>query len=369
MHVVQALAALSVGGSELVTVELSEHLRSRGHRVTVLGARGPLSDRAAACGAELLEWPVGRKRFATLKYIGRLADWLADARPEVVHVHSRLPAWICRWAICRLPPGRRPVFITSMHGQYTVSAYSAVMARGDRVIAVSDHIRRFTLKNYDFTEPARVVTIHGGTSRQAFPYGYSPPDAWYAAAYEEFPELRGRRILLLPGRLSRYKGHATFLEMVGALLSDYPDLHGVIAGQARPGSRYTAELEGLAARVGVLDRITFIGLRADIREWMAAADIVFSLCSDPPEAFGRIVPEALRLGVPVIGWNHGGVAETLAGMFAEGAVRPGSRRELLLKTRAFLDHRPQVPDSDAFLLEDSMARTLAVYESALEEVA
>lgn len=365
MHVVQALAALSVGGSEMVTAELAGYLRDRGHRVTVLGAHGPLSDQVRRTGTELLEWPVGRKKLSTLKYIGRFSRWLADNRPDIVHVHSRLPAWICWRAIQRLAPDQRPVFITSVHGQYTVSAYSSVMVRGDRVIAVSGHIRDFTLENYKFAEPSRVVTIHGGTSRADFPYGHRPAEEWYGNTYEEFPELRDKRILLLPGRLSRYKGHATFLELIGALVQDYPDIQGVIVGQARPGSRYMAELEGLAERVGVIDRITFTGLRSDMRDWMATADIVFNLCSDPPEAFGRIVPEALHLGVPVVAWNHGGVRETLELMFPAGAVRPDSRRELLATTRSFLDQKPPVPDSDEFLLSESMEKTLGLYESAL----
>jgi glycosyltransferase involved in cell wall biosynthesis len=365
MHIVQALAALSIGGSEMVTAEITAYLRRRGHRVTVLGAPGHLSQRVRETGAGLLEWPVGRKRLSTLKYIGRFSKWLADNQPEIVHVHSRLPAWVCWRAIRRLAPGKRPVFITSMHGQYTVSAYSAVMTRGDRVIAVSDHIRNFTLENYDRTDPSRIVTIHGGTSRIGFPYGHRPGDHWYKSAYREFPMLRGKRILLLPGRLSRYKGHATFLELIGALLPDFPDMHGVIVGQARPGSRYMAELEGLAERAGVIDHITFTGLRPDMRDWMSAAEIVFNLCSDPPEAFGRIVPEALHLGIPVIGWDHGGVRETLARMFPQGAVQPDSRQELLAKTRSFLDQKPQVPDSDQFLLGDSMDRTMKLYESAL----
>jgi glycosyltransferase involved in cell wall biosynthesis len=367
MHIVQALSALGVGGSELVVAELTGFLRDRGHRVTVLGGGGPLAERIVAAGADLLEWPIGRKRLSTLKFIRQLGDWLETSRPDIVHVHSRLPAWICRRAMRRLAPGRRPLFIASMHGQYTVSPYSAVMARADRVIAVSDHIREFTLANYDFVDPAKLVTIHGGTSRADFPHGHRPVDDWYSRLYAEFPRLKGRRILLLPGRLSRYKGHATFLELIAALANDYPETHGVIVGQIRPGSRYQAELEGLAERGGVIDRITFAGLRTDIREWMAAAEIVFNLCSDPPEAFGRVVPEALHLGVPVIAWNHGGVREILAAMFPAGAVRPDDRRELLARTISFLDHKPRVPESEDFLLETSMENTLRLYESAMED--
>ncbi len=365
MHVVQALSSLGVGGSELVVAELCEYLGKRGHPVTVLGKGGPLTQRVNASGAVHLDWPVGRKRLGTLRYIRTFSDWLYVNQPDIVHAHSRLPAWICWRAIRRLEPSIRPVFITSMHGQYSVGTYSAVMARGDRVIAVSDHIRDFTLQHYAFVAAENIVTIHGGTSRSAFPYQYKPSAAWLANTLKEFPELASRRILLLPGRLSRYKGHTSFLDLIASLVDEYPDIHGVILGQGRPGSRYRAELEGLAHRGGVLDRITFTGLRSDIRDWMASSSIVFNLCSDPPEAFGRIVPEALRLGVPVLAWNHGGVKEILAEMFPPGAVKPNSRRDLWSKTRVFLNQAQAVPDSDCFLLKDSMKKTLALYHDMM----
>ena len=75
--------------------------------------------------------------------------------------------------------------------------------------------------------------------------------------------------------------------------------------------------------------------------------------------------EALHLGVPTIGWNHGGVQETLAAMFPAGAVTPGDRRALLERSREFLRRRPTVAPSGAYGLRESMQRTLAVYRSAL----
>ncbi len=366
MHIVQALVSLNLGGSELVATELSEYAVSQGHRVSVIAADGPLGDRVRACGAELLDWPIGKKQLGTLRYISRLSEWLDRERPEILHVHSRLPAWICRLAIRRLPPVNRPVFITSMHGHYSVSRYSAVMAGGDRVIAVSDHIRDYMLHNYPTSNADRVVTVLGGVSHRAFPYGYRPGSDWFEQVYAEFPELTDRRLLCLPGRLSRYKGHPDFIELTAKLLPEFPDLHGVIVGTAKPGSRYRDELEGLAERYGVLDRITFTGARMDIRDWLAASEVVFSLCSDPPEAFGRTVPESLHLGVPVIGWNHGGVQEVLAEVFPAGAVAPGNRSQLCERTREFLHQQPCVPHSGAFGLQESMHKTLNVYYQALE---
>jgi glycosyltransferase involved in cell wall biosynthesis len=365
VHIVQALVSLNLGGSELVAVELSEFAAAGGHRVTIIARDGPLGGRVRSCGAQHLDWAIGRKRLPTLRYVARLRQWLLAEHPDILHAHSRLPAWICRLALRGLQPGARPAFITSVHGHYSVSRYSAVMTSGDRVIAVSKHIHEYTLHNYPGTDPARVVTAPGGIDRRVFTHGYRPPADWFEQAYAQFPELRGRRWICLPGRLSRYKGHADFIELVARLRREVPSIHGVIVGQVAPGSRYRDELEGLALRYGVLDRITFTGSRMDMRDWMAASEIVYSLCSDPPEAFGRTVPEALHLGVPVIGWNHGGVQETLAAMFPAGAVRPGDRRELAERSGEFLRQRPAVAPSSAFGLRESMERTLAAYHSAL----
>lgn len=366
LHIVQALAALSIGGSELVAVELAEYARAQGHRVSVVAGGGPLAQRVGDCGAQLLDWPVGRKRFSTLAYIGRFRRWLEHARPDVVHVHSRLPAWICYLAINKLPRNQRPVLVTSVHGYYSVSPYSAIMTRGDRVIAVSEPVRGYTLRHYPQLDAKKLDTVHGGVSLESFAYGYVPSSAWLEAAYLEFPQLRGRRLLCLPGRLSRYKGHSDFLQLVARVRDEYPDVHGLVVGEGRSGSRLARQLHAQASALGIADHITFTGGRTDMAEWMALSELVFSLCSDPPEAFGRTVPEALHLGTPVIGWNHGGVSEVLAEMLPSGAVAPGDHAALLRKTLDFLQAPPVVPRSTAFGLQQSMEATMAVYRRALE---
>jgi len=367
MHVVQALVSLGIGGSEMVAVETTEFLRAAGHRVTIVAASGPLLQRVNAAGADFLNWPIGRKRLGTLSYIRQFRAWLLENNVDIVHVHSRLPAWICHLALRKLPADKRPLFITSMHGQYSVSSYSAIMARGDQVIAVSNHIRNYTLKNYLPAGSPQLHTIYGGTSRDDFPYGYQPSDAWRQSIYAEFPRLKNKRILLLPGRLSRYKGHATFIELLAALHAEFDDIHAVILGRAKPGSRYINELEGLAERHKLSEKLTFCGLRTDMRDWMSASSLVFNLCSDPPEAFGRTVPEALALGVPVIAWDHGGVKEVLQEMFPVGAVEPDNLPALVQKTRDFLQQAPIVKNSQAFSLQTSMDQTISLYHSALKK--
>ena len=104
-----------------------------------------------------------------------------------------------------------------------------------------------------------------------------------------------------------------------------------------------------------------------MRDWMTASTIVFSLCSDPPEAFGRIAPEALSLGVPVIAWDHGGTHEIISVMFPTGAVDPDNLPDLVQKTREFLQQAPMVENSDAFSLKDSMDQTMRLYDFAVKK--
>jgi glycosyltransferase involved in cell wall biosynthesis len=214
-----------------------------------------------------------------------------------------------------------------------------------------------------------VVTIHGGASRDLFPYHHQPSAGWREQVEKEFPELQGKRWLLLPGRITRWKGHVDFMHLIGVLIREFPDIQGLFVGGGRAGSRYQLELEALAEKTGIGDNITFTGNRLDIRDWMTASEIVFNLSNDPPEAFGRTVLESLCLGCPMIAWNHGGAAEILATMFPQGAVTPLDFKQLEDRAREFLLHKPDVKQSDAFSLVQSMSKHLAVYQELMMDQA
>ena len=257
--------------------------------------------------------------------------------------------------------------MTTMHGHYSVSRYSSVMARGRRTIAVSEHIKEYTLKNYPGSRNEDVITIHGGASNSLFPYGYTHSPAWRHNTELEFPELKGKRWLLLPGRVTRWKGHVDFMHLIKALADDLPSIHGVFVGGCRAGSRYQDELETLVEKTGISDRITFTGNRLDIRDWMSASEMVFNLSNDPPEAFGRTILEALYLGRPVIAWDHGGAAEIMAEIFPRGAIAALDYQELEARTRHFLEEHPRVEPSSAFGLLASMDKHLDVYQELMRD--
>jgi glycosyltransferase involved in cell wall biosynthesis len=249
-----------------------------------------------------------------------------------------------------------------VHGPYSVNAYSAVMTRGERVIAVSETIRDYILANYPGVDPAIVRVIHRGVDPDAYPRGYRPSEAWLAAWREAFPASVGKRLLTLPARVTRWKGQEDFIEMIAWLRRRGRPVHGLLVGEAHPRRReFLAELRDRARAAGVEADISFCGHRADLREIMAISSIVFSL-SREPEAFGRVSLEALGLGVPVIAYDHGGVAEQMAVLLPEGRVAVGDWAAAAERAEAWLDAPPEVRADNPFTLARMLDATLAVYD-------
>ncbi len=366
LTVVQVLPALESGGVERGTLEVGRALVEAGHRSIVISAGGRLVAQLEKEGSEHLTWDLGRKRLWTLRHIPRLRRFLAEQRVDILHARSRMPAWICWFAWKGMAPESRPRFVTTVHGLYSVNRYSAVMVRGERIIAVSETVRDYILKNYPRVAPGRIEVIYRGVDPAAFPHGYRPSEAWLAAWQAQYPQLAGKKILTLPGRITRLKGHEDFIRLIAALREEGRPVHGLIVGGASADKRaYLRELHGLVHDLGLNEAVTFTGQRSDLREIMACADIVLSL-STQPESFGRTVLEALSLGIPVIGYDHGGVGEQLQALLPTGRISIGDQAALVARAGQWLDARPDLPRGHAFTLEHMLQATLALYKGLAE---
>src|SRR5690606_36052959 len=143
-------------------------------------------------------------------------------------------------------------------------------------------------------------------------------------------------LLLLPGRGTRLKGHADALELVAALRRDGLDARLWMPGARDPSrAAYVAELEAHARALGVADAVAITPPTAAIAAAYAASDLVLQL-SRKPEAFGRTVVEALAVGRPVLGWDHGGVGELLRELQPDGAVAPFDAAALQARARGLV---------------------------------
>ncbi len=343
LTVVQVLPALEAGGVERGTLEVARYLAAQGHRSIVLSAGGRLVAQLQREGSEHYTWDLGRKSPWTLRHIPRLRRFLREQKADILHARSRMPAWVCYLAWRGMDPARRPRFVTTVHGLYSVNPYSAVMTRGERIIAVSETVRRYILDNYPAVDPQRIVVIPRGVDPQEFPHGYRPPPEWLAAWRAQYPQLAGKKVLTLPGRITRLKGHEDFIELIARLKAMGQPVHGLIVGGADPRKQgYLRQLQAQIRQAGLSQDITFTGHRNDLREVMAVSDVVLSL-SRQPESFGRTVLEALSLGIPVVGYACGGVGEILTEVFPEGAVSQKDADLLLLRCREVLERSDRVP--------------------------
>jgi len=362
LTVLQALPALDVGGVERGTIDVAEELVKRGHRSLVIAAGGAMLEELLDTGSEHFALPIGKKSLFTLQYVSRLRHIIYDNDVKILHARSRLPAWISYLAWRGIDATRRPRFITSVHGPYTVNPYSKIMTAGENIIAISNYIHDYILTNYPDTDPAKITVIPRGVNTKKYFYGFRPDDTWQRQWRQEHPQLQGKFLITLPARVTRWKGQEDFIEIIARLRATEPDIRGIIAGGAHPGKKsFFERLRAKASALGITDNITFTGQRADLREIISVSDIILSLAKKP-EAFGRTTLEALCLGRPVVAYDHGGTSEVLQAIFPEGLIAPNDIVGAVKLIKQYRKDRPVVPDQNPFTLQRMLDNTIGLYE-------
>ncbi len=369
LKVLQLLPALDSGGVERGTLEIARALVAAGHESVVLSKGGRLVAQLQAEGSRHIARDLGRKSPTTFLHYRALRKLFEAERFDIVHARSRLPAWVAWLAWRGMPADARPHFVTTVHGMHSVSRYSAIMCAGERVIAVSDTVRDYLRSHYPPTRwphlaDEHITVIPRGIDPAEFPRDYPPSDEWLARFHAEFPQIGQRKVLTLPGRLTRLKGHHDFITLVARLVTEGIDVVGLIVGgedPKRPG--YAQEIRARVRAEGLGERVVFTGHRSDVREIYAVSDCVLSL-SSTPESFGRTVLEPLAMGRPVVGYAHGGVAEILAELFPHGAVGKGDVAAATVRAADVIAGRtPVVEHNSRFLLANMQAQTLKLYRT------
>jgi len=359
--VVQLLPALESGGVERSTLEIADALVRAGHRALVVSAGGRLVPRLEALGAEHVTLDIGRKSPLTLRHVPALRRLFEREGADIVHARSRLPAWL-GWRAVQGMGATRPRFVTTMHGLNSPSAYSAIMVRGERVICVSETVRDYLLRHYPKTDPAKLRVILRGIDPSAFPRRDAPDREARAFVAALHPMLGGDGpLLLLPGRGTRLKGHADALTLLATLRAQGRDARLWLPGSREAGrTHYIDELAAQAQGLGLADVVAFTAPTDAIAQAYAASALVLQT-SRKPEAFGRTVLEALSVGRPVLGWDHGGVGELLHALQPVGAVAPFDPGALARIAAALLDAPPPPPVTIPHTLQAMQDATLAVY--------
>lgn len=368
LTVLQILPALVSGGVERGVLEIAEGLVADGHRSLVVSGGGGMVAELIEHGSEHFQKAIGTKSPLTLRHIIWLRRLMIDQRVDVVDIHSRLPGWLTWLAWKSLNSSKRPAFISTLHGLHSTGFYSSVMCRGEHVIVVSDTVRDYVKTNYTFVRQDGLHVIHRGVDGHEYPRGFQPTEAWKTDFFKQFPAAQNQPLLTLAGRITRLKGHRDLLQLLANLKDRGIAAQGLVVGGTDPRkAAYAHEIRTLATSLNVSDCVTFTGHRSDLKEIYAISSIVLSL-SSTPEAFGRTVAEALSIGTPVVGYDHGGVAEILTAQFPAGAVHTGDIGALTHTVASILRQTPRsVPGPNVFDKHLMIRKTLDLYQLASSE--
>ena len=365
MKIMQLLPELNSGGVERGTLEIARALVADGHESLVVSNGGRLVAQLEAEGSQHLTLAIHKKSLSSLWQIRPLRKLIELHQPDIVHVRSRVPAWLTHFALKGIPAHKRPHLISTVHGFYSTNRYSAIMTQAEKIIAVSDSVVKYITEHYKNCPPENIVRIYRGISPQEFPHGYQPSAQLINQTFKDFPQLENKFLVCLPGRITRLKGHETLIELMEQLQSQYPNLHAVVVGGADPKkAAYLKEMQDNIQSKGLSDKITFVGHRSDIREWLAFSDVVLSL-SNQAETFGRTALEALSVGTPVIGWNRGGVAEILSNVYPQGLIDVDDQSALLNAVKQHIDQPQEVEPVTMFSLKEMCDQTIHLYKQVL----
>jgi glycosyltransferase involved in cell wall biosynthesis len=371
--VMQILPALVTGGVERGTVDMAIALVEAGWKAIVASSGGPMARELLRAGAEHVTLPLASKNPLTIRQnAARLEQLITDLGVDIVHARSRAPAWSAWMAAKRTGCH----FVTTFHGTYNVgwfglkNRYNSIMTRGERVIAISDFIAEHAHRIYGL-DPARIRIVHRGVDlKKLDPTRVSPERIIQLAQKWRLPD--GYQVIMLPGRLTRWKGQAVLIEAL-AMLGRH-DVRCLLVGSDQGRTAYRHELHDLVRRHNLVDVVHIVDECNDMPAAYMLTDVVVSASTDP-EAFGRVAVEGQAMGRPVIATDHGGSRETVLPGRTGWLTAPGDSFALAQAIERFLALSAEQRDGMAtvavehvranFSKETMCAKTMAVYEEVL----
>ena len=371
MKVMRLLSSLKHDESERGIFHLGRALVKRGHTSIIVSSADTdheLVKRLERDGNIYHQLSLEKKSWLSLRQIWPLRHLIEKHQPDIIHIHSRTPAWILHWALRRAKVAREPKLVATMYGFYPLNSYARALLNVDCLITVSDSVSDYLSKGLKEVKnpPRSIIRIYRGVDTRNFPYRYNPSVYWIHRTFAEYPELEHKKWLLFPTVIGQEYGQEWLIDILGNLSEDFPNLHIIIMDD---DSRRDVVHEEFMQRINALelrDKFTFIGTKHnDMREWLAASNLVLGLANQP-ESIGINVLQAIHLGTPVVGWNKAAFNEILKPLYPQGLVKEDTAYALCKIIRIQLENamRPQI--TDKFTMQQMIDETLEVYQSLSE---
>ena len=307
--VLQVLPELEMGGVEIGTIEIASGLQKRGIKNYVASQGGRLVYDLDRLKVEHLTLPLKTKNiFKMRKNANELAKFIKEKGINIVHARSRAPAWSAYWAAKKAGVH----YMTTFHGTYGLGPwglkklYNRVMTYGEKVIAISEHIKRHILANYKVSED-KIRLVHRCVNTEKF-----SPDAVTQEriinTVRDYNIPDDKKVLLLGGRITRWKGQHLLIEALSKVKNQ--NYYCIIAGDEQGREEYVNELKKMIQKFGLENRVAIFGKVLDMPALMMVSNVILSTAIEP-EAFGRIAIEGQAMGKIVVASNHGGSLDSI----------------------------------------------------------
>ena len=372
--IMQIIPELGPGGAEQGCIDVGAAIVKAGGRALVVSHGGSRLHELTRTGVTHINMPVHSKNPLTLWWNAwRLEKLITQHGVDIVHVRSRAPAWSA-YSACKKTGAH---FMTTFHAPYNISSelkrkYNAIMAQGERMIAISHMVADYMQMNYRLN-PHNIRLIHRGADLSRFsPAAVSAERVITLAKDWRIPD--GSNVVMLPGRLTRWKGQLVLIDAIAKL--QRKDIFCIIIGSDQGRSDYRQELEDAIAAHDLGGQIRIVDHCTDMPAAYMLAGAVVS-ASIEPEGFGRIPIEAQAMGRPIIATDHGGAQETIkrgeTGWLvppADSALMAEAIREALAlnnEQRDILAQRAMEHIAENFSVQQMLYKTLSVYNELLQD--
>ncbi|MCB1591839.1 MAG: glycosyltransferase family 4 protein [Alphaproteobacteria bacterium] len=372
--IMQIIPELGAGGAEQGCIDIAAEIVRAGARSIVVSNGGYRVPELLRNGTTHINLPVHSKNPVVMwRNIGRLQKLIRQHKVNIVHARSRAPAW----SAFKASKNTDAHFITTCHAPYNIGneakrKYNQSIARGEIVIAISNYVARYLTDNYNVpSEKIRVIP-------RGVPLERFHPTAVTAerliALSQEFRIPEGANIIMLPGRLTRWKGHHILIDAIKQL--EREDIFCLLIGSDQGRTEYRKELEDTIAEKNLGGKIRIVDHCNDMPAAYMLSTVVISASTDP-EGFGRIPVEAQAMGRPIVATDHGGAQETILRGQTGWLVPPGNAEALAQAInealslnpmqRAVLATRSMSHVAANFTREKMAEQTLDVYAEILKE--
>ena len=315
LKVLQVIPKLGYGGAETGCFDIAHYLPENNCKSFIVTSGGELLKFVDRKKVKIFKLPVQSKN-PLLIFINSiiLIGIILLNNISIVHARSRAPAWSCLFA-SKLT-GRK--FVTTFHGTYNFKSnlkklYNSVMVRSDLVIAGSNFIFSHIKENYSryLNNKKKFLVIFRGINVDYFDSS-TTLESDEKKLLKQWDIEKDKKIILLPGRLTSWKGQEVFIEAINLINIEigYEAFYAVILGSDQGRELYKKKLIRLSEQYRMLKQIRFIDHCKNMALAYKVSDIIVS-ASNEPEAFGRVSVEAQSMGKPIIASNIGGSNETI----------------------------------------------------------